>query len=193
MSARKFDRNVPRSVQHAVRAALEMVDDTGEVTGGMHALQAALGHDSPSATREAVAQAEAWGFMRRTGPIGHGTRRLFVVVARLKDGACATPGCERLPTTSGRCRLCSSVERADRTWRSRVIEMGVAGMSPPLIAAHVQRPTFPDVVAVLLGEGLLGSEWAERMREATSRKTDTTRIERVRRFRERRRAAATVT
>ena len=192
MSVRRFARDVPRAVQHAVRAALELVDDTGEVAGGMVALQAALGHDSPSATRESVAQAEAWGLMRRTGPVGHGVRRVFVVVARLKSGACSTPGCEKDPTSSGRCRLCSSVERADRTWRSRVIEMSVAGMSPPTIAAHVQRPTFPDVVTVLLGEGLLGPEWAERMREATSRKTDTTRLERVRRFRERRRAASTV-
>lgn len=87
MSARRFARDVPRSVQHAVLAALDLVDDNGEVVGGMPALQAALGHDSPSSTRAVVALAERHKLLRRKGDIGHGSRRVFVakhlVVARL--------------------------------------------------------------------------------------------------------------
>lgn len=79
MSARKFARDVPRAVQHAVRAAIELADDNGEVRGGMPALQQALGHDDPSATRRVVATAERWKLLKRKGDIGHGPRRVVVV------------------------------------------------------------------------------------------------------------------
>lgn len=171
MSARRFARDVPRSVQHAVRAALDLVDDKGEVTGGMAALQQALGHDSPSATREAVAQAEAWGFMRRVGAVGHGTRRVFLVVARLKSGACATAGCAREAT--GRwCRTCRQIWREDRAWQPRAVEMAVAKSSPAVIARALNRPLWPEdgdngVVAYLLGEApaLVSEEWRAALRE----------------------------
>lgn len=79
MSARRFARDVPRSVQHAVLAALDLVDDSGEVRGGMPALQAALNHDDASATRRVVAEAERWKLLKRKGAVGHGARRVVVV------------------------------------------------------------------------------------------------------------------
>lgn len=94
MSARRFPRDVPRCVQHAVLAALDLVDESGEVVGGMAALQTALNHDSPRATRGVVAAAEEWGLLKRKGAIGHGTRRVFVVEARKNRSApapAATP------------------------------------------------------------------------------------------------------
>lgn len=171
MSARRFARDVPRSVQHAVRAALDLVDEKGEVQGGMPALQQALGHDSPSATRTVVAQAEAWGFLRRTGPVGHGGRRVFLVEARLKSGACATPGCDREAT--GRwCRTCRQIWREDRAWQPRAVEMAVAGSSPAVIARALNRPLWPEdgdngVVAYLLGEvpALVQDDWRDALRE----------------------------
>lgn len=171
MSARRFPRDVPRSVQHAVRAALDLVDERGEVKGGMVALQEALGHDSPSATRTAVAQAEAWGYLRRTGPVGHGSRRLFLVVARLKSDACATDGCSR-PAVGRWCRVCRQIWREDRGWQPRAVEMAVAKSSPAVIARALNRPLWPEdgdngVVAYLLGEvpALVPEEWRDALRE----------------------------
>lgn len=171
MSARRFPRDVPRSVQHAVRAALDLVDERGEVKGGMTALQEALGHDSPRATREAVAQAEAWGYLRRTGPIGHGSRRLFLVVARLNPAACATDGCDR-PAVGRWCRVCRQIWREDRGWQPRAVEMAVAKSSPAVIARALNRPLWPEdgdngVVAYLLGEvpALVPKEWRDALRE----------------------------
>lgn len=94
MSARKFARDVPRAVQHAVRAAIELADDNGEVRGGMPALQQALGHDTARATRSVVAAAETWKLLRRKGDIGHGPRR--VVVCNLSSWVGSF-----LPTTDG--------------------------------------------------------------------------------------------
>lgn len=83
MSARRFPRDVPRCVQHAVLAALDLVDDSGEVVGGMAGLQAALNHDCASSTRRAVSLAEQWGYLRRTGTERHENRGVRVVeVAR---------------------------------------------------------------------------------------------------------------
>lgn len=170
MSARRFARDVPRSVQHAVRTALELADEKGEVVGGMPALQLALGHDSASTTRTAVAQAEAWGLMRRTGPVGHGARRVFVVVARLKSGACSTPGCDR-DATGRWCRTCRQIWREDRAWQPRAVEMAVAGSSPAVIARALNRPLWPEdgdngVVAYLLGEvpALIDNEWRDALK-----------------------------
>lgn len=180
MSARRFARDVPRSVQHAVRAALDLVDEKGEVQGGMPALQQALGHDSPSATRTVVAQAEAWGFLRRTGPVGHGARRVFLVEARLKSGACATPGCDREVRGDKRpdrprsrwCRTCRQIWREDRAWQPRAVEMCVAGSSPAIIARALNRPLWPEdgdngVVAYLLGEvpALVSADWRAALKE----------------------------
>ena len=91
MSARRFARDVPRAVQHCVLAALDLIDETGEVVGGMKALQLALNHDSARATRGVVAAAEAWGFLKRKDAIGHGPRRVFVVEARLNRSAPPAP------------------------------------------------------------------------------------------------------
>jgi hypothetical protein len=166
MSARRFARDVPRSVQTCVRVADDIADENGEIPGGMPALQEALGHDNPSSTRRAVIQAEGWGLMRRSGPIGHGPRRVFVV-ARANPHACATPGCDRVPLGGNWCPTCKQVRRADRDWHPRAIEMLVAGMSPPLIASTVSRPLFPDVVFHLLAEvpDLVQDEWREALRE----------------------------
>ena len=83
MSARRFPRDVPRCAQHAVLAALDLVDENGDVVGGMAGLQAALGHDSASSTRHAVSLAEHWGYLRRTGYERQGNRGVRVVeVAR---------------------------------------------------------------------------------------------------------------
>lgn len=91
MSARRFSRNVPRAVQHAVLVAEDLADAHNEVVGGMPALQKALNHDSPRATRGVVAAAEAWGFLKRKDAIGHGPRRVFVVEARLNRSAPPAP------------------------------------------------------------------------------------------------------
>jgi len=160
-----FPRNTPRAVQGAVRAALELVDEHGEVVGGMAALQVALGHDSPSATRAVVSQAEGQGLMRRTGPIGHGPRRVFVVEARLNTGACET-GCGR--AARGRwCPSCRQAHRADREWGHRAVEMAVTGSSPAAIASALSRPLYPDVVFHLFSEvpGLVDPVWLEGLRE----------------------------
>lgn len=79
MSARKFARDVPRAVQHAVRAAIELADDNGEVRGGMPALQQALGHDTDRATRAVVARAESWRLLKRKGHRTEHPRRVVVV------------------------------------------------------------------------------------------------------------------
>lgn len=79
MSARRFARDVPRAVQHAVRAAIELADDNGEVRGGMPALQKALGHDTERATRALVARAETWRLLRRKGDVNEHPRRVVVV------------------------------------------------------------------------------------------------------------------
>jgi hypothetical protein len=156
----QFGRDVPRCAQQAVRAALELVDEKGEVVGGMSGLQTALGHDSPAVTRRAVSLAEQHGLMRRVGPIGHGQRRVFVVEARLNVGGCSTPGCDRPPR--GRwCVTCRQVHRADREWGHRAVEMAVAGVTPNVIAVTVSRPLFPDVVFHLLSEvpALVSDDW----------------------------------
>ncbi len=167
MSARKFARDTPRSVQSAVRAALTIIvdaigalpppdDDTevtkamrerleaGEVIGGMVALQIELGHDSASATRAVVQRAEAWNLLRRVGHAGSqtGARRLFVVGSRLKTGtACAN--CSR-PTTKTHCRNCQPAFRRDRAWRILALEMAVDGKSPMEIAVAVGQPVYPQ-------------------------------------------------
>lgn len=173
MSARKFPRDCPRAVQHAVRVAFDLADETGEVRGGMGALQGALEHDSERATRNVVAEGERWGYFRRVGPIGHGPRRLFVVEARLKSaGVCEMPACSR-PTTIGRwCQACKQVMRADREWWQRAVEMAVAKASPPTIAAVLNQPLWPEpenkgVVFTLLAEcpHLLSDEWRDALRE----------------------------
>lgn len=79
MSARRFARDVPRNVQHCVLAALDLADENGVVVGGMKGLQVALNHDCASSTRRAVSQAEAWGFLRRTGSERHDNRGVVVV------------------------------------------------------------------------------------------------------------------
>lgn len=184
-----FAANVPQAARHAVRCALELVDERGEVVGGMRALQAAMGHAALSSTRDAVAAAEAHGLMRRRG--ASWGRRVFVVVSRVFSGAmCSTPGCRRsVSANADRCPRCANIERVDREWRYVAVELAVSGKTPAAIAAHVARPLFPDVVGALLAERLLGDEWARAFTEATGRKPDATRAERVRRFRERRRAA----
>lgn len=162
MSARRFARDVPRCAQFAVLAALDLVDETGEVVGGMPALQTALGHDSPAVTRRAVSLAEQHGLMRRVGPIGHGQRRVFVVEARLNVGGCSTPGCDRPPR--GRwCVTCRQVHRTDRLWQHRAVEMAVAGASLSVIAVAVGHPT-DEVVKLLLREvpALVDETWRER-------------------------------
>ena len=172
MSARRFPRDVPRAVQAAVRAALELVDDAGEVVGGLPALQVALGHDSASATRRVVGEAEALGYMRRVGPIGHGERRVFVVEARLKSGGvCGVPGCDR-PAVGKWCPTCRQVRREDRAWWARAVEMCVAGESPPAISSTLKQPLWPDddsngVVFHLWSEcpALLGDDWKAALRE----------------------------
>jgi hypothetical protein len=184
-----FAANVPQSARHAVRCALTLCDERGEVIGGMRALQAAMGHAAPSSTRDAVTSAEGHGLMKRRG--ASWGRRVFVVVSRVFSGAtCTTPSCTRTAWKDGRCVSCWNVERADREWRHRAVELAVSGMSPPKIAAHLQQSLFPDVAGHLLAEGLLGEEWATALREATGRKPDPTRAARVRAFRERRRAQA---
>jgi hypothetical protein len=168
MSARKFPRDVPRSVQAAVRAALELIDAAGEVVGGMRALQEALGHDTARATRAVIEAAEALGYMRRVGPIGHGERRVFVVVARLKSSAvCETTGCEK-PAAGRWCPSCRQVNRADRAWWARAVQMLVDGASPSEIAQTLKQPLFPDgedrgVVATLIAEvpHLVTPAWRE--------------------------------
>lgn len=179
-----FGRDVPLAVRTAVRAALELADDTGEVVGGLPALQKAIGHDDPSATRRVVAAAERHRLMRRVGPVGHGFRRVFVVEARLNLHACETPGCMRAPT--GRwCPSCRQVHRADREWGHRAVEMCVAGTSPSVIAATLSRPLFPDVVFHLLSEvpALVADDWLEGLREHSPehvrRLTDRTRQRRA--------------
>lgn len=200
MSARKFPRDVPRSVQAAVRAALELIDAAGEVVGGMPALQEALGHDSASATRAVVSAAEALGYMRRVGPVGHGERRVFVVVARLKSGAlCQTPACAGQVTQfsrSGRCKACASALRLDRAWGVRAVEMFVAKESPATIATLLKQPLFPEadtcgVLAHLVAEGFdVGEEWMQALRDhSPAVVADIAHRRRVRRHRRRESAA----
>ncbi len=173
-----FVRDVPHAVRMAVRVALELADASGEVPGGMPALQAALGHDTARGTRMVVAGAESWGLMRREGPVGHGPRRLFVVVARnnrsAPDGFRSEPrscdNCGR-PTTGRWCTLCQPSFRRDREWRMLAVAMLVAGKTPPAIAAAVGQNLYPTpgdgpltgVVAFLLGEvpKLVPPEWRE--------------------------------
>jgi hypothetical protein len=94
MSARRFSRNVPRAVQHAVLAAEDLADEDGVVVGGMAGLQLALNHDSASSTRHAVSQAEAWGFLRRTGHERQADRGV-VVVAMAREARRRAPDSRR--------------------------------------------------------------------------------------------------
>lgn len=169
MSARRFAKNVPLAVQMAVRMAQELADPkSNEVEGGMPGLQAALGYGSARATRELVIIAESFNLLKRSGPIGHGPRRLFVVVARLNPAEscdnCASP------VDHGRwCKKCQSALRVDRAWRLVAVEMLIAKKSLPAIAAAVSKDLFPKrhegptagVVAFLLGEHpkLVPDEW----------------------------------
>lgn len=156
-----FSRNVPRRVRAVVLAGLELCDEKFEVTGGVPALQKALGHDSPSATRAAIAEAESWGLMRRKGPLNLSPRPVFVVVSRLIRGSCATQGC-LAPAWRVWCPTCMQANRADRVWRYKAIDLAVAGNTPPAIAAMVSRP-LRDVVRVLLGEvpDMVAVEWRD--------------------------------
>jgi hypothetical protein len=94
MSARRFPRDVPRAVQHAVLAALDLADENGVVVGGMAGLQLALNHDSASSTRHAVSQAEAWGYLRRTGHERQSDRGV-VVVAMAREARRRAPESRR--------------------------------------------------------------------------------------------------
>lgn len=186
MSARKFPRDCPRAVQHAVRVAFDLADETGEVRGGMVALQGALEHDSERATRNVVAEGERWGYFRRVGPIGHGARRLFVVEARLKSsGVCAQPGCDK-PASGQWCPACRQLARADRAWQPRAVEMLVAGKTLYEISSALARPLFPvegdaGVIAFFLGEeegiaALVSPEWREALRERAPHMLDDGRL-----------------
>jgi hypothetical protein len=189
MSARKFPRDVPRSVQAAVRAALELIDAAGEVVGGMRALQEALGHDTARATRAVIEAAEALGYMRRKGPAGPG-RRVFLVVTRLKSSAlCKTTGCEK-PAAGRWCPSCRQVNRTDRVWWARAVQMLVDGASPSEIAQTLKQPLFPDgedrgVVATLLAEvpHLVTPAWREALKAHSPSIVDLTRRGRKRRER----------
>lgn len=172
MSARKFPRDMPRAVQAAVRAAMELADISGEVVGGMLALQEALGHDDSASTRRVVIEGESWGYMRRAGPIGHGPRRLFVVEARANPHAsCRNCGVPKPPNRYEHCQTCKVAFRRDRSWRMTAVAMLVDGKAPPAIAAAVSQPLFPGrddgplvgVVAFLLGEvpALVPRAWSD--------------------------------
>lgn len=222
MSARRYARDVPRAVQRAVSVCLELISDekrrraltpdvvhddyvdAGEVPGGLPALQADLGHDSPSATRSVVAQAEHHRLLRRAGWSNGqlGSRLLFVVEQRLiSGGGCANCG-EPISRTSVVCQRCQPAFRPDRAWRMKAVEMLVAGKTPNAIAIAVSQPLYPargdspltGVVAFLLGElpTLVGQEWRDGYRavcgaewsDLTGRVTS-----RVRQRRHRRKAA----
>jgi hypothetical protein len=179
----QFERNVPRRVQQVVLVALDLSDEKFEVVGGLPALQNALGHDSSSSTRTAVAEAETWRLMRRFG--GPHTRRLFVLVSRLYFDACKTPGCGR-PARGSWCSSCMNAQRVDRQWQYRAIDLAVAGTSPATIASTLSRPLadivrhlfseVPDVIAPewrqLLTENGLKTTSRERYRRHISRKRD---------------------
>lgn len=168
-SGGSLNRNVPRSVRMVVLAARSLVAPEVEgtrgrirkVEGGMTALQSACGHDSPSATRTAVAQAEAWGLMRRSGATS--AVSVFVVVEdlRLNSGGAAT-ACKHCgdPSEAGCCKRCQPHFRRDRAWRATATNLLHEGKSLPEIAAIVNQPLYPGpgdspmvgVVAHLLAE-----------------------------------------
>lgn len=187
MSARRFARDVPRAVQHAVRAAIELADDNGEVVGGLPALQQALGHDTDRATRAVVSQAEGLRLLRRVGHASGqtGARRLFVVESRLVPSACETPGCG-LPPVRGRwCGSCRQVRRADRAWVHRAVDLVVAGNGLSVVASILSRPLMPDVVFAVASEvpALVDAAWIDALREHSPdhvrRLTDRTRQRRA--------------
>ena len=162
-------RNTPRSVRMVVLAARSLVADEVDgirgrmrkVEGGMPALQVACGHDSPSATRTAVAQAEAWSLMRRSGATSAVSVYVVVDDLRLNSGEAATL-CRycSIPSAAGCCKTCQPAFRRDRAWRTTATNLLHEGKSLPEIAAIVNQPLYPGpgdspmtgVVAHLLAE-----------------------------------------
>jgi hypothetical protein len=171
-----FPSQMPRRVRHVVLAGLCLCDDVGEVRGGMAALHGLLGNCSSSGTRQAVRDAEGWGWMRRKGGA------LFVVVARLNPAGSCETGCGRpsVAAAGGQgplrhqwrwCAVCRQAMRHDRRWGRQAVEMLVAGKSPMLIGAALHQPVFPTedshgVLIELLQEAphLVDDEWREALR-----------------------------
>ena len=193
MSARKFPRDTPRSVQAIVRLALDLLarpvpGERGRmrrVEGGMAALTSAAGHDAPSTTRRQVGDAEMLGLMRRSGATN--TRQVYVltthedvVAAELRAnvsgvGCCAFCG---QPISRGfeRCRQCQPAFRRDRVWKQTALNLVHEGKTIPQIAVAVGQPLYPSagdgplvgVVANLLAEapGLVPASFREGYRIA---------------------------
>lgn len=171
-------RDVPRSARAAYFAACLLMDDAGEVPGGMAELHRVLGHDEPARTRQAVRLCEEHYLLWRKGAIAGGPQRLFVVVHRPKEAGCQNCG---KPTRGARhCPTCRQAHRADLAWRLDAVHLAVRNLAtlgepkPASVAVAVKRPLFPRVddeskggavVPWLLSQGLLGEEWQRALAE----------------------------
>lgn len=172
----RFPRDVPRSVQAIVRLAVTLIATPMEgergsmriVVGGIRALQAAAGDDHPRTTRRKVAEAEAFGLMKRSGATT--AQRLYVhtteeerALAVLRANMSAVAACSfcGAPVEGGQwCRHCQPAFRRDRAWKQSALNLLHEGKSIPTIAAVLSQSIYPiagdgpltGVVANLLAE-----------------------------------------
>lgn len=184
MSTFVLPPNLPDGVPLLLFAAFTVCDDTGRVEpegeppSSIATLMRLTRHDD-STIRRNLRALEQHGLASRTAPApGRGVVvRIHLERLKVRDGCqvCGSPA-----RGTGRwCARCKQVlGRDDRAWQIRALELHGEGMSPPRIAAVLNRPLFvasaddgrdPNggaVVPYLLGQGLLAASWAERLREA---------------------------
>lgn len=182
MSTFEMPANLSRRGRSMLALAFTVIDDRGDVAlegdppSAMTTLMKVTGH-----TRQNV-----WASLRDLRDEGlakswkqDGGLRVRVNLDELHvEGACIECGSPSKGT--GRwCARCKQIfGRDDRAWQVKALELHDKGLTPTRIAVKLDRPLYVAsnddgrdahggaVVPFLLGKGLLGPEWATRLREA---------------------------
>lgn len=183
MSVFVLPKDLPRRARLVLALAFTVIDDSGEVNpegfppSALTTLRRLTGHRKRG-VQYALKELERFGLASTR--IEQKTLRVRVDLQALKvEGGCEACGSPARGT--GRwCARCKQVEgRDDRAWQVKALELHDMGLSPRRIAVRLDRPMFAGsaedgrdpnggaVVPYLLAKGLLGPEWAERLREAT--------------------------
>lgn len=129
--------------------------------------------------RRALLELRAHGIVVTSRAGVHGPLRIHVVRSAVAAIGVLCVTCTRPTRGAGRwCPDCKQKYRSDRAWQQDAEQLHRAGHSPLTIAGKLDRPMYVAsaedgrnanggaVVPYLIGKGLLGEEWAERLREA---------------------------
>lgn len=175
--------NLSRRAQRLLECSFSVMDDNGEVepTGTPPSVMTTL------CKKTGNKRWNCWAALRELQEEGlaevtyvwRAMRVRFVLIGLQIEGGCKV--CGSLAKGTGQwCAGCKQrFGRDDRAWQVRALELHDMGLSPRRISVLLNRPMWSGseidgrdprggaVVPFMIDKGVLGAEWAERLREAT--------------------------